>query len=58
VLASEFATQIAENDARDRALAVLAEEIRLRVAAGLRNPRLFIAPEPEQLIAPGQEQPG
>ncbi len=47
VLQSEYATLSAENDARIRALAVLAEEIRLRVAAGLRNPLLFVPPAPE-----------
>jgi len=50
VLQSEYATLSAENDARNRALIALAEEIRLHVAAGLLNPRLFVAPEPR---APG-----
>jgi LPS-assembly lipoprotein len=35
VLQSEFATQSAETDARDRALRILAEEIRLRIAMAL-----------------------
>lgn len=35
VLQSEFATQSAETDARDRALRILAEQIRLRIAMAL-----------------------
>lgn len=46
VLDSDFATLSAENDARDRALRSLAEEIRLRVATALRNPSVFKIPEP------------
>ena len=37
ILASDFATLSAENDARKRALRSLAEQIRLRVAAALKN---------------------
>jgi LPS-assembly lipoprotein len=48
VLESQFATLSAANDARDRALVSLAEEIRLRIAAGMRNPRLFVPPEPDR----------
>lgn len=45
VLMSEFATLSAENDARDRALQTLSEEIRLRVAAALQNPQVFTRPK-------------
>jgi LPS-assembly lipoprotein len=38
---SDFAALSAENDARNRALRVLAEEIRLRIAAALQNPAAF-----------------
>lgn len=41
ILTSDFATLSAENDARDRALRTLAEEIRLRVAAAIGNPQAF-----------------
>lgn len=41
ILQSDFATLSAESDARDRALRVLAEEIRARVAAALVNPQFF-----------------
>lgn len=41
VLRSDFATLSAEKNARDRALNTIADEIRLRVAAALRNPRTF-----------------
>ena len=44
VLESDYATLSAENDARDRALRTLAEEIRLRVASAINNPTVFIAP--------------
>ncbi len=44
ILTSDFATLSAERDARNRALRALAEEIRLRVASALRNPRSFSAP--------------
>ena len=37
ILTSDFATLSAENDARNRALRSLSEEIRLRVAAALRS---------------------
>lgn len=46
VLVSDFATLSAENDARNRALRSLAEEIRLRVATALRNPAVFTVPGP------------
>ncbi|NKB20337.1 MAG: hypothetical protein GKS01_07560 [Alphaproteobacteria bacterium] len=45
VLDSDFATLSAENDARNRALRSLAEEIRLRVATALRNPAAFGEPK-------------
>ncbi len=48
ILDSEFATLVAENDARDRALRSIAEDIRRHVAAGLRNPQMFVPPEPEE----------
>ena len=44
ILTSDFATLSAERDARKRALRTLAEEIRLRVASALGNPRAFSAP--------------
>lgn len=44
ILTSDFATLSAENDARNRALRTLAEEIRLRVAAAMRSPNSFAAP--------------
>jgi LPS-assembly lipoprotein len=43
-LDSEFATLSSENDARNRALRSIAEEIRLRVAAALKNPAVFPKP--------------
>ena len=43
ILTSDFATLSAERDARNRALRTLAEEIRLRVASAIRNPRTFSA---------------
>ena len=43
-LDSDFATLSAENDARNRALRSIAEEIRLRVAAALKNPAVFSKP--------------
>ena len=46
VLDSEFATLSAENDARNRALRSLAEEIRLRVATAINNPAVFETPAP------------
>lgn len=46
VLGSDFATLSAENDARNRSLRSLAEEIRLRVATALRNPAVFSTPAP------------
>ncbi len=42
VLKSDFATLSAERDARDRALRKIADEIRLRVAAAMRDPRAFV----------------
>ncbi len=41
ILQSDFATLSAEKNARDRALRVLAEEIRARVATALINPEFF-----------------
>ena len=46
VLESDYATLSAENDARDRALRMLAEEIRLRVATAINNPTVFRIPRP------------
>lgn len=43
-LDSDFATLSAENDARNRALRTIAEEIRLRVAAAIKNPTIFSKP--------------
>ncbi len=40
-LLSEYATLSAENDARDRALRILSEEIRVRVMSAIRNPASF-----------------
>lgn len=45
-LDSEFATLSSENDARDRALRSIAEEIRLRVAAALKDTAVFSKPTP------------
>lgn len=47
VLDSEFATLSAENDARDRALRSLADEIRLRIATAINNPAVFRIPKSE-----------
>lgn len=44
ILTSDFATLSAERDARDRSLRTLAQEIRLRVASALQNPKSFSAP--------------
>jgi len=44
ILTSDFATLSAERDARNRALQTIAEEIRLRVAAALRNLASFSRP--------------
>lgn len=41
ILTSDFATLSAERDARNRALRTLSEEIRLRVAAAIGNPKTF-----------------
>ena len=43
-LDSDFATLSAENNARNRALRSIAEEIRLRVAAALKNSAVFTKP--------------
>jgi LPS-assembly lipoprotein len=43
-LDSKFATLSAENDARNRALRTIAEEIRVRVATALKNPKVFSKP--------------
>ena len=40
-VASEYATLAAEEDARDRALRTIADEIRTRIAATLGNPQAF-----------------
>ncbi|MDA0651679.1 MAG: LPS assembly lipoprotein LptE [Proteobacteria bacterium] len=48
ILTSDFATLSAEKDARNRASRALAEEIRLRVASALRNPRAFSGPPADQ----------
>ena len=45
VLASDFATLGAENDARNRALRSLAEEIRLRVGTALQNNSILEKPD-------------
>ncbi|MBT5049263.1 MAG: hypothetical protein HOM58_12255 [Rhodospirillaceae bacterium] len=57
VLRSDFATLSAEKDARDRALRTIADEIRLQVAAALRNPQAFTPtrkapPQPNRRRAP------
>ena len=44
IVESEFATLAAEEDARDRALRVIADEIRLRIAAALLAPDPFRIP--------------
>ena len=41
ILASDFATLSAEADARKRALTIISEDIRIRLAAALRNPKMF-----------------
>ena len=48
ILTSDFATLSAERNARNRALRTLAEEIRLRVASALSNPRSFSPPTPDR----------
>lgn len=48
VLDSDYATLSAENDARNRALRTLAEEIRLRIAAAINNPAVFKIPVPKR----------
>lgn len=45
VLRSDFATLSAEKNARDRALNTIADEIRVRVAAALRDPQAFTPPK-------------
>ena len=47
IVQSEFATLAAEEDARDRALRAIADEIRRRIAAALRTPNPFGIPEEE-----------
>jgi LPS-assembly lipoprotein len=60
-LTSDYATLAAEDDARERALRAIAEEIRLRIAAALQTPGAFrkpqpvIKPEPEPEIPPQPE---
>ncbi len=44
VLVSDYATLSAENDARNRALRALAEEISLRSATAINNPAVFKIP--------------
>lgn len=53
VLDSDYATLSAENDARNRALRTLAEEIRLRVATAINNPAMFQIPLPAAVNQPG-----
>jgi LPS-assembly lipoprotein len=43
-LTSDYATLASENDARERALREIADEIRLRIAAALRTPGAFRIP--------------
>jgi len=45
-LTSDYATLAAEDDARERALRTIAEEIRLRIAAALKTPAAFRRVEP------------
>jgi len=45
-LTSEFATLAAQDDARERALRTLADEIRTRIAAAMENPRVFMQSPP------------
>ena len=47
ILPSEFATLSARNNARDRALRVIADEIRIRIASALTMPGAFPARIPE-----------
>jgi LPS-assembly lipoprotein len=54
-LQSDYATLAGEEDARDRALRTLAEEIRLRIAAALENPGAMMTarvPAPAAPAAP------
>ena len=57
-VASEFATLAAQDDARERALRTLADEIRTRIAAAMENPRVFMQspPAPSSLTRQQQEQ--
>lgn len=53
---SEFATLSAQEDARDRALRTVADEIRTRIAAALENPGVFMqAPAPTSQTRQQQE---
>jgi LPS-assembly lipoprotein len=45
-LTSDYATLAAEDDARERGLRMIAEEIRLRIAAALQTPGAFKRSEP------------
>ena len=45
IVKSEFATLAAEENARNRALRAIADEIRVRIAAALRTPNPFRIPE-------------
>ena len=58
VLRSEFATLSAENAARERALRILSEEIRIRIAMALQNPQAFFTPaaQPAAQSAPRPAQ--
>jgi len=44
ILGSDFGTLGAENDARNRALRSIAEDLRLRIAVALKNPSIFGGP--------------
>ena len=50
ILTSDFATLSAERNARTKALRTLSEEIRLRVAAAIRNPKAFSGPAPAAAV--------
>jgi LPS-assembly lipoprotein len=54
VLQSEFATLSAENAARERALRMLSEEMRIRIAAALQNPAVFFTPVAPAAPAPAR----
>ncbi len=57
ILESDFATLSAKNNARDRALRTLSEDIRARVAAALSGDGFFRRPEPENVEAGAPERP-